>query len=117
MAKFALMLPHAPDRYTGLSEDDYMGIIKDYIAWVEAAVEKGVYLGGEKLLESPGRVVSRNGSGLEVHESPFTELTEILGGFMIVEAEDYDAAVALCADHPHLVHNQHIEIRQLQDVD
>ena len=34
MAKFALLLNHAPDRYTQLGEDDYLAIIKDYVTWV-----------------------------------------------------------------------------------
>ena len=35
MAKFVLMLPHAPDRYTNLGEAEFMDLMKDYIGWVE----------------------------------------------------------------------------------
>ena len=35
MATFALLLNHTPDRYEGISEDDYMVMIKDYVGWVE----------------------------------------------------------------------------------
>ncbi len=116
MAKFALMLPHAPDRYKGLSEDDYMAVIKDYVAWVEQATADGVYAGGHKLTEDTGRVVTSNGEKVEVHDSPFTEVSEILGGLMIIEAADYDAAVAISRTHPHLKHNSKIEIRQVHEV-
>ncbi len=116
MAKFALLLPHAPDRYVGLSEDDYMAVIKDYVAWVEQATEDGVYAGGHKLTDDPGKTVSRNGAGVEVHESPFAEVSEILGGLMIIEAADLDAAVEISRNHPHLKHNSKIEIRQVHEV-
>ena len=117
MAKFLYLLNHAPDRYSDLSPEENMDIIKDYIAWVEHQVDAGVYLGGEKLDVTAGRTVSRPNGTIEVHDSPFAELPEVLGGYMIIEADDYDAAVAVCSDHPHLVHNDAIHIRQIDEVD
>ena len=49
MAKFAFLLPHAPDRYADLDQDAYTAIISDYVAWVEYLAAKGVYQGGHKL--------------------------------------------------------------------
>ena len=117
MAKFALLLKHAPDRYAGLSEDDYMAVIKDYVAWIEKATADGIYAGGHKLASRAGRTVSATDNGIDVHDSPFTELAEILGGFMVIEAADLDAAVDIARDHPHLVHNQSMEIRQIDGED
>lgn len=117
MAKFAFMLNHAPDRYSGLSEDDYMTIIKDYLAWVDKATAQGVYLGGHKLTAEPGRTLEKSGDEIEVHDSPFAELPEILGGLMIVRADDYDSAVEIAKAHPHLVHNCSLEIREIDDVE
>ena len=116
MAQFMLMLNHAPDRYSGLSQDEYMDIIKDYIAWMEQKAEAGIYQGGHKLTDDSGKTVSSNNGTVEVHDSPFAELPEVLGGVMIVEAEDYDAAVELARGHPHLVHNTTLQIREIHDV-
>ncbi|MGJ8670852.1 MAG: YciI family protein [Oceanococcus sp.] len=117
MAKFALLLNHAPDRYTGLNEDDYMAIIKDYVAWIEQASADGIYVSGHKLAPGPGKTVTVTNNGIEVHDSPFTELAEVLGGIMIVEATDYPAAVELARHHPHMVHNKTIEVRQIDGED
>lgn len=117
MAKFALMLNHAPDRYSGLGEDDYMTILKDYLDWVERATSEGYYLGGHKLTAEAGRTVEKNGRDIDVHDSPFAELPEILGGLMIVKADDYEAAVEIARDHPHLKHNRSLEIREIDDVE
>ena len=113
MSKFAFLLNHAPDRYTRLSEDEAMTIFKDYMQWMEKASGEGVCSGGHKLSDAPGKTVTARGDGFDVHESPCAELPEILGGFMIIEAADYEAAVEIAKSHPHLVHNETLEIRQL----
>ncbi len=113
MSKFAFLLNHAPDRYSSLSEDSAMAIFKDYMEWMQGAAKSGVCDGGYKLSEGPGKIVSSKGGGFTVHESPFAELTEVLGGIMVVNAPDFDAAIEIAKAHPHLVHNQSIEIRQL----
>ena len=114
MSKFALLLNHAPDRYTRLSEDEAMTIFKDYIQWMEKASSDGICFGGYKLSAGPGRTVTAQSDGFDVHDSPCAELPEILGGLMIIEASDYDAAVEIAKTHPHLVHNRTLEIRQLE---
>ena len=120
MAKFAVLLNHTPDRYTKLDEDEYMAIIKDYVAWLEKTASQGKYLGGEKLKSQPGKVLTRsdnpdNKEGFEIHDSPFLEASEVLGGFMLIEAEDMDAAIALVSDHPHLKHNTTLQICEIDE--
>jgi hypothetical protein len=116
MTTYMLMLNHAPDRYDGLSEDDYMAIIKDYVGWVEAMTEKGIYKGGHKLDDGPGKTLTAASGQIEVHESPFAELPEVLGGVMLFEAEDEAAAIAIAKAHPHFKHNTSLGLRAIQDV-
>ncbi len=116
MGKFALLLPHAPDRYTGLSESDYMDIIKDYVAWTEELTAKGIYEAGHKLTDDLGRKLVRGASAIEVLHTSAAELAEVLGGLMIIRARDYDEAVDIAKTCPHLVHNQTIEVRQIAEV-
>lgn len=111
MAKYALLLTHKPDRYDGLNEDEMMAIIKDYVAWVEEMSAKGLYHGGHKLAVMPGKTLSKHNNTFELHDSPFAELAEVLGGLMIIEADDFEAAVELCKDHPHFKYNGSLEIR------
>ena len=116
MPKFALLLPHAPDRYRGLSEDEYMDIIKDYAEWVEKMTANGIYAGGHKLTDDPGKTLAVKGGAVEVHDSPFAELSEVLGGLMIIEASDLEAAVEVARTCPHLVHNPVLHIRQIDEL-
>ena len=112
MAKFVLMLPHAPDRYDNIGESELMDLMKDYIGWVEEMAANGKYLSGEKLLADGGKVVTNTSGSIEVHDGPFAEVAEILGGYMVIDAEDYDEAVKIARSHPHMKHNQTIMIRQ-----
>ena len=117
MAQFMLLLNHAPDRYDGIEQDELMNIIKDYVAWVEQQAAAGIYLGGEKLAADAGKTLSSANGTIEVHDSAFAELPEVLGGYMVIEADDYAAAVEIAKQHPHLVHNTRLHIRLLEKVD
>lgn len=114
MAKYALLLHHAPDRYTDLNEDDLMNIMKDYIAWVEKASADGIYAGGDKLSAAGITEVTSGADGITVHDGPMTEMSEILGGVMFVHAPDLRTVIDMAKEHPHLVHNSKIEIRLVE---
>lgn len=112
MAKFVFMLPHAPDRYTKLGEAEMIEVMTDYIGWVEQMSAAGKFVGGEKLLDEGGKIVTNRSGAIEVHDGPFTEVAEILGGYMVIEAEDYDEAVSIARSHPHMKHNETIHVRR-----
>lgn len=114
MAKFVLLLNHPPDRYSKLSEDEAMTIFKDYMQWMEQATRDGVCSGGYKLSAEPGKMLNAGADGIHVHDTSLAELPELLGGLMVIEAADLDAAVAIAKGHPHLVHNENLEIRRLE---
>ena len=63
--------------------------------------------------DDPGRVIRSNGGKPRVTDGPYSETKEVLGGFYLIEAENYDAAVALAMDHPHLEYGGTLEIREL----
>ncbi|UTW54932.1 YciI family protein [Kordiimonas sp. SCSIO 12610] len=117
MSNFALLLNHKPDRYDNLSDAKMMDIVKDYIAWIEKLTAEGIYQAGEKLIPAAGKTLTKSSGNIEVHDSPFTELKEVLGGFMIIKADDYNHAIETAKSCPHLVHNESLEIRQIHDVD
>ena len=112
MAKFVLMLPHAPDRYTNIGEAEFMDLMKDYIGWVEEMSAQGKYVGGEKLGTDGGKIISNKSGSEEIHDGPFAEVAEILGGYMVINAADYDEAIEIARGHPHMKHNDTIIIRQ-----
>ncbi len=91
----------------GLSPTELQASLMRYKAWLE----KVGRLGGEKLKDRNGKVMKRG----SVTDGPYVESKEVIGGFMIIEARDYDEAVRLCSDHPHLDIGS-IEIREIENM-
>ena len=110
MPKYALLLSHAPDRYSSLPQEEYGDIMADYFDWVQQKVADGTYQGGHKLNTSEGRYLSTRSGSLEVHDIPSTEIAEVVGGIMIIEAADLDAAVESIRNHPHFKHNHDVVV-------
>lgn len=109
MAQFMLLLYDDPSGWPKLSPEEMQKAIEKYHAWTK----KPFVRDSKRLGEDPGRVMrSQNGKPRAV-DGPYSETKEVLGGFYLIEAEDYDKAVALSMDHPHLEYGGTIEVRQL----
>jgi len=88
MPQFAFLLPHHPTRYTSLTEEEFMPVMKDYIGWVESATEAGVFVDGHKLSEA-GTTVAVSDDGLAVQDLAAVESAEILAEILHPEITDY----------------------------
>ena len=85
--------------------------IDQYSAWAGRIAQAGKLRAGEKLRDTGWRVLTANG----VMDGPYSESKEFIGGFYMIEARDYDEAVALCRDHPHLAFGS-VEIRETEPI-
>jgi hypothetical protein len=77
-------------------------IVERYIAWTDRLRQSGKLERSAKLKDGEGRVLRGAGRQLEVRDGPYAETKEIVGGFWVIEAADYDEAARLCAECPHL---------------
>jgi len=69
----------------------YMGA---WMAYAQALMGAGVLRGGTQLqLPETATTVKAAASGRTVHDGPFAETKEQLGGFFIIEVADLDAAL------------------------
>ena len=59
-----------------------------------------------------GRLLRSEGERVVV-DGPFSETKEMVGGFFIVEADNYDAAAEVAKTCPHLELGGTIELRQV----
>ena len=108
MPQFVLMLRDSGTFPEDISAEEIQAIIEKYRHWSER-----VGGSGQKLRDGEGRVVTRKESGLAVTDGPYAEAKEVLGGYFVVDAGDYDAALKLVEDCPHLDFGS-IEIRQIE---
>jgi hypothetical protein len=61
---------------------------------------------------STSTTVPKSGGAYTLHDGPFAEAREQLGGFYLIEAPDLDAAIALAKQVP-LLRDGAIEVRPL----
>jgi hypothetical protein len=78
--------------------------IQRHMEWF--AKHRDHIVGGEEL-DAPRTVKTlrpgRQGEGIVVTDGPYVEAKEILGGFVILEAESMERAVEIASDWPSLV--------------
>jgi hypothetical protein len=96
------------------SSEEMQANMGKWMAWIEKLSKDDRYVSGEPLLPG-GKVIK--GSAKNVKDGPFTEGKEIVGGFFIIKAKDYDEAVALCADYPDYDKGGVIQLRQVMKMD
>jgi hypothetical protein len=111
-----LMLFDNPADYADLSPEQMQTVVQEYGAWVQAMGKAGKFVGGEKLADEGGKVITRNGTGLSVTDGPYAESKEVLGGYFIVNADSYDEAVEIARGSPHAKYGCATHVRQIDAV-
>lgn len=81
-----------------------------WYAWVERLRTAGRYITGDPL-QPGGKLIS--GEAKSVTDGPFTEGKEVVGGFFLVNAENYDEAVEMAKDCPDLPFGGIVQVRQI----
>jgi hypothetical protein len=113
MPKYMLLLHDNPASFANVSPDEMQKIVEKYIAWGKKLREAGVWRASNKLTDEPGRVMRRNDGQVRVTDGPYSESKEVLGGYYLIEVDNYDAAVDLARSCPQLEYGGTIEVRQV----
>lgn len=97
------------------SPEEIQAIVGRYIAWTEKLASSGRLLHNAKLKDGEGRLLRGRGGALRVTDGPHAESKEVIGGFWLLQADDYDEAVRLAAECPHLDFGI-LELREVEEV-
>ena len=114
MAQFMLLLMEEPPDFSGYSPEAIQNMIAEYKGWRNRVAGNGKLAGGAKLRDEGGKHLSGSNGQFRVTDGPFAEAKEVLGGFFMVEAANYDEAVELARDCPHLKYGTRIEVREVE---
>ena len=113
MAKFMFVYRDAPDQPQP-SPEEMQQAMQVWMEWIENGTKAGWLVDGGDALKPDGRLVAPDST---VTDGPFAESKELVSGYSMVEADDYDAAVNLAKTSPMIsVHKGYVEVRQLADV-
>jgi hypothetical protein len=110
VVKYILQIYPATGELDGLSEDEQNAVVREYLAIAESPA----FIGGDQLqpVETATTVRVENGQTL-LTDGPFVEAKEHLGGYMLVDADDLDAALEIAARIPAARMGGAVEVRPL----
>jgi hypothetical protein len=104
--------PRSPDEWATLSEDEQNGVYASYQAINEnPGVTAGLQL---QPPETATTVRVEDGKTLTI-DGPFVEMKEALGGYLVFEADDLDAAIELAAQIPAARMGGAVEVRPIAE--
>jgi len=102
--------PRSPDEWASLSEDEQKAVFADYKAINETpGVSPGLQL---EAPESATTVRVQDGRTLTT-DGPFVAVKEALGGWLLFEADDLDAAIELASHIPAARMGGAVEVRPI----
>ena len=104
--------PRDPEAWAKLSEAERDGVFADYRAITETP---GVTPGLQLQDPDTATTVRVEDGETVVTDGPFVETKEALGGYLVFEADDLDAAIALAARIPAARMGGAIEVRPIAE--
>jgi hypothetical protein len=108
---FTFVHPDDAAAYNALSAEEQQADVERHIAWFRRHGERIV--GGEEL-DEPARVKAlrpgRQGEGVVVTDGPYVETKEILGGFVVLETDTAEEALAIAREWPSLTSQPHATV-------
>ncbi len=113
MPQYMLLLHDSGTMPPDLSPEDIQAIIQRYIDWRTKASANGRQIEGHKLRDGEGRLLQGKVGAPMITDGPYAEAKEIIGGVFLIAARDYNEAVKIASDCPHLEFGT-IEIREVE---
>lgn len=106
MKKYLYVFRGYDKNYESQSPEEMQAHFERWGAWMEK-----VQAEGHALNDTTGRVVTTNGT--VVTDGPWSEGKELVGGYVVLAAKDFDHAVELSKDCPIFEFNYTTEIREV----
>ena len=104
--------PDDPEAWGRLSQDEQQAV---YAAYQKLNQTPGVTPGEAMQPPDTGTTVRVDNGATVVSDGPFVELKEAIGGYLLLEAPDLDAAIAVAAGIPAAGMGGAVEVRPLRE--
>ena len=114
MKEFMLIFLGADYSTMDMSPEEAQKQMGAWFEWVGKLQAEDIYVGGHALIPNAKRVAGEN---KDVTDGPFAESKELVGGYFVVKAKDWDAAVALCDGYPDYHLGGSVEVREIMVFD
>lgn len=113
MSNFLFLFRGGDARRLEQSPEEMQEHMQKWGAWMGGLQEAGKLVDGLPLSKE-GRVVQKGGD--LITDGPFAEGAEVVGGYLIVTAEDLDGAVEISKQCPIFEHDGNVEVREIMSM-
>lgn len=110
MKEFALLFRRPDFDLSKISPKEMQELAKKWDNWAAGITEQGKLVSRGARLNPEGKVLK--GGGV-ITDGPYVEVREILGGFVIIKAEDLEEATTLAHGCPILDTGGSVEVRPI----
>jgi len=113
MNQYMLVMTGAAKAWQALGPEENQRLMEQYYAFVDMMRKGHGFVGGSALDQA--------GYGLQtaskkvVVDGPFSETKEVLNGYMIFNAPDFEAAIAIAKQCPALGHGEKVQVFALKE--
>ncbi|MCR9063547.1 MAG: YciI family protein [Cytophagales bacterium] len=115
MKQYLLLFRGGDSNLAEQSPEEQQAHMQKWFAWMGGLAEKGQMVGAEPLFTT-GKTVT--GKDKIVSDGPFAEGKEMVGGYLICNAQSYDEAVEISKDCPVLeFEDGSVEVREIQVIE
>lgn len=116
MPDFILLLHRPAGPPPALPTEQAAAVTREYVGWGDRLRAEGLLKAGEKLTFDPGRVMRLSSGRVMTTDGPYAESKELLGGFFVISAKDYDEACRRAESCPHFKYGGCIEVRRIDSM-
>jgi hypothetical protein len=114
--KFIVLVYNDPALVGALSESEFKTTMRDCLVHADEMVREGAVLQSEILEDTKtARSIRIRNGRKTIHDGPFAETKEVLGGFNIIEASDLDEAMRIAQRFP-WAETGSLEVRPIREM-
>ena len=114
MSNFLYLFRGGHDTFNALSAEEKQAHMQVWGTYMGGLKEKGQLIDGLPLNDD-GKFVENRGE--VITDGPFAEGAEVVGGYLIVTANDLDEAVEISKECPIFDYGGNIEVREIMSMD
>jgi hypothetical protein len=119
MPQYMLISHHSGELPEGfeMTPEMIQMVIQKYNDWIAQIGQSGHLVSLNKLKDQDfGRHLTGWGDKQVVTDGPYAETKEVIGGYWIINAANYDEAVEVARGCPSLEFGGHVEVREVEDL-
>lgn len=113
MTDFLLLFRNDYNAVPESSPEEMQAVMKQWMDWMGGIAARNQLADRGNRLGSEGRVVK---PGQVVTDGPYTEIKELLGGYIVIKANSFDEAAEIAKGCPILASGGNVEVRDIVPV-